>query len=38
MDLPIFDFVQNFLPDHTPYVDKVTDSNTGGVAIFVKNT
>ena len=32
------DFLQNLLPDYTPYFDKVTDTNIGGVAIFVKNT
>ena len=33
-----FDFLRNLSPDYTPYFDKVTDSNIGGVAIFVKNT
>ena len=32
------DFLQNLLPDYTPYFDKVTGSNIGGAAIFVKNT
>ena len=32
------DFLQNVSPDYTPYFDKVTDSNIGGVALFVKNT
>ena len=32
------DFLQNLLPDYAPYFDKVTNSNIGGVAIFVKNT
>ena len=32
------DFYQNLSPDYTPYFDKVTDSNIGSVAVFVKNT